>query len=101
MLSTHPIEDPLVITISDVRFQNEVDAVHAWGGAVWRVNRPAADDAIAGRSAGQSHISESGIDSLTGIDGNLDNSGDMSTLWTSLDELMLAQTDAIVPEQPE
>jgi hypothetical protein len=49
--------------ITDVRFQNEIDAVKSWGGYVWKVegNRRI-------QSQGDQHASEKAIDSTTGHD---------------------------------
>lgn len=51
--------------ISDVRFPNEADMVHSFGGKVWRIKRT-------GTAAVNSHISDTGIDSLP-IDGVIPN----------------------------
>lgn len=53
--------------ISDVRFPNEAKMVHDLGGQVWRIRRD-------GTGAVNSHISDTGIDSLT-IDGAIPNGG--------------------------
>ena len=34
------IEAPKGIVIDDLRFDNEAEAVHDWGGEVWHINRP-------------------------------------------------------------
>lgn len=51
--------------ISDVRFGNEADMVHSFGGKVWRIKRT-------GTAAVNSHVSDTGIDSLP-IDGVIPN----------------------------
>lgn len=55
--------------ISDVRFPNEAQAVHNAGGTVWRVRRD-------GTGAVNSHVSDTGIDSLV-VDGIIPNTGTM------------------------
>jgi hypothetical protein len=58
--------------ITDVRFPNEVEAVHSVGGLVYRIYRE-------GVGAVNSHVSDSGIDDLE-IDGILLNDGDLADL---------------------
>lgn len=53
---------PVVVT--DVRFQNEVDALKKLGAVIWRTNRP-------GYGPANDHISETGVDHLEGIDNKL------------------------------
>lgn len=62
---------PVVIT--DVRFQNEADAVRQAGGEVWRVHRPGASDVAAG------HASEVEQDSIV-ADLALENAGTLDDL---------------------
>ena len=59
------------VVISDVRFQNEADAIRKAGGQIWRVERP-------NIHAVNSHVSESDMDewdfdAYVHNDGNLDN----------------------------
>jgi hypothetical protein len=56
------VSGPVVIT--DVRFPNEADAVHGWGGELWRVNRLNADGSRFDNGIGLAHASEHHIDSL-------------------------------------
>lgn len=55
--------------ISDVRFPNEAEVVRSFGGKVWRIRRE-------GTGAVNSHISDTGIDSLV-VDGVIPNTGSM------------------------
>lgn len=55
------------VVLSDVRFPNEVAAIHEHGGFVIRVNRPGTEPA-------QGHISDTGIDALD-IDSEINNDG--------------------------
>lgn len=66
---------------ADLRFQNEVDAIHALGGQVWRVIRPAT--ALA---PGAAHESEA-MD-YTGVDVVITNYGTLEDLWRKVDELL-------------
>ena len=56
------------VVIPDVRFPNEVAAIHAVGGRVWRIDRPGAG--LTGEAA--AHASETGIADLT-VDGIIRN----------------------------
>lgn len=58
-LVMNQIEPNKDYVITDVRFQNEVDAIHLACGEVWRVIRPFYDNNV-----GTKHSSESKIDSL-------------------------------------
>jgi hypothetical protein len=44
--------------ITDVRFPNEAEAIHEWGGKMWRVERPTMP-----RAKGDQHISETALNS--------------------------------------
>lgn len=50
------------IIIPDVRFENEADAIHEWGGKLTRVTRPENEKALKGAAA--AHASESEIDKI-------------------------------------
>jgi hypothetical protein len=56
------------VCVPDVRFENEVDAIHAVGGRVWRIDRPGAGL----EGAAGAHASEIGIADLT-VDGIIRN----------------------------
>jgi hypothetical protein len=56
------------VVIPDVRFPNEVAAIHAVGGRVWLIARPGAGL----EGAAGAHASETGIDSLK-VDGTIRN----------------------------
>jgi hypothetical protein len=59
------------VVVDDVRFPNEVEAIRAEGGAIWRIRRP---------SCGfDGHVSESYINDLA-VDHEIDNSGDLDFL---------------------
>jgi hypothetical protein len=51
---TYPGDTPKGVVISDVRFLNEVDAIRAAGGHIWRIERPGAG--LTGAAA--QHVSE-------------------------------------------
>lgn len=50
--------------ITDVRFQNEIDAIHGWGGQVWRIEGPPRGDLC----QSDAHESEKAVDSTVRID---------------------------------
>lgn len=49
--------------ITDVRFQNEIDEIHRWGGVVWRIEGP-----YRVQDSKDSHESEKAIDSTVRVD---------------------------------
>lgn len=63
------------VVITDIRFQDEISWVHGHKGIVVRIDRPAT-------VVEDSHVSETGVDSLTDIDIIIDNSGDLAGLET-------------------
>lgn len=54
-----------VVLIADTRYQNEIDAIHSWGGKVWKIDGPQRGDAYAMNDA---HESEKVIDCTVGHD---------------------------------
>ena len=62
--------------ITDARFPNEVEAVHSWGGKVYRIERP-------GTSAVNNHISDTGVASLP-VDGVVVNDGTIESYRENL-----------------
>jgi hypothetical protein len=60
------------IVVPDVRFPNEAQAVRAWGGRVWRVERPGVADVAA-------HESETALDRYD-FDAVIDNDGTLADL---------------------
>jgi hypothetical protein len=70
----------LLIVVSDVRFQHEVDLIHELGGWVFRVTRPNAAPSL------DTHASEVMVDSLVGIDEEVINHGTLDDLETNLKE---------------
>lgn len=65
--------------ITDVRFPNEVEAIHALGGEVWWVNRE-------GHGPLNGHVSESSID-LADMDWIVDNNGSLGDLSNTVMDL--------------
>jgi hypothetical protein len=57
------IDGPVVVC--DVRFPNEADAIHGWGGELWRVVRINPDGSRYDNGIGTEHASESHVASLT------------------------------------
>lgn len=66
--------------ITDVRFQNEIDAIHSWGGEVWRVEGPKRGD-----DGSDSHESEKAIDCTVRIDRIIKND------WSDTKETIAVQ----------
>ena len=66
--------------ITNVRFPNEYDAVHAHHGQVWRVHRP-------GFEASNGHISDTALDNHT-FDAVLENNTDVAGLAQHVNEQM-------------
>lgn len=75
------IEPDKNYVITDVRFQNEVDAIHLAGGEVWRIIRPFYENNV-----GTRHISESGIGSLN-TDKVIINNGTIEDLENKVYEI--------------
>lgn len=61
------------VVVPDIRFQDELDAVKRLGGIVIRITRPGA--------AEDKHISETGVDSLTGVHEVVCNDSSITELW--------------------
>lgn len=73
-------EQPHLAVITDVRFENEAQAIHDRGGVVWRVVRPGAGLAgVEGR-----HSSEAGIPDEM-VDDEILNDGSLATLDARVD----------------
>jgi hypothetical protein len=64
------------VVFSDVRFHSEVDAVHALGGKLIRIDRP-------GRVA-EGHISETALSNFDGWDAVIQNTGTVQDLETAV-----------------
>ena len=67
--------------ITDVRFDNEAEAIHRRGGVVWRIVRPGAG---LGGAEGE-HSSEQGIDPSL-VDDEVVNDGDLSRLRAAVED---------------
>lgn len=70
--------------IPDVRYQNEVDAIHAHGGFVFRITRP---DASTGRF--ENHTSETSVDTLN-VDGEIKNDGTLDEFKRAVRSLVFS-----------
>ncbi len=73
---------PRFVVVSDVRFQNEVDAIHAAGGKVVKISGR-------GGAAGEAavHASEQ-VEQLHGVDFWIDNSSSLDSLVQAADALV-------------
>lgn len=75
--------------VSDVRFDNEAEAIRAAGGIIVRVTRPSAG--LSGENA--QHASEAGVSDHL-VDFVLDNSGDYTALFEKVDALVAILKEA-------
>jgi hypothetical protein len=78
--------DTVNLVVSDVRFQNEVDIIKQLGGKIVRITR---SDIRPGRhTTFDGHVSEQGVDLLTGIDVEVKNTDTLASLWNQIDTLV-------------
>ena len=70
------------VVVSDVRFQNEVDAIHDLGGIVIKLERPTLD------YDKDVHISELGIDLIQNYDNKVLNDGTINNLYNKIEILV-------------
>ena len=69
--------------IPDVRFISEVEGIRAWGGVIWRINRPGlVDVGIAG------HASEHELDNFIDFDDMIHNDGSLEILWARIEVIL-------------
>ena len=73
--------ESLYHVITDVRFENEAEAIHERGGVVWRIVRPGAG--LRGDDGG--HSSEAGLPDSC-VDDEVLNDGDLAVLDARLDQ---------------
>lgn len=66
--------------VADVRFPNEAEAIKAWGGVVWRVDRPGA----APKGGIEAHASEVSMDAYDGWNATLANDGTFRDLYAKV-----------------
>jgi hypothetical protein len=69
------------IVIADVRFQNEVDAIHDLGGMVIKLSRPSLDQSM----VNETHESELGVGNITNHDHVIINDGTLTDLYDKMD----------------
>ena len=79
------LNDDTKVVISDVRFQNEIDAIHELGGIVIKVERATILNDLS------NHESESGIDKLENIDHIFENNGTIDDLYKKFENLLNLQ----------
>ena len=76
--------DPTIkYTISDVRFPNEVKAIHDLGGIVIKIERPGFSN-----NENDEHESEKNIDLIKDFDELIINDGSLNDLYSKVDELV-------------
>lgn len=69
--------------IADVRFPNEVKAIHELGGIVVKIDRPGYDNT-------DQHVSEKNIDLITDYDVLIENDGTLEELYKKIDDFMMS-----------
>jgi hypothetical protein len=81
-LSACDASQRVLVIVTDVRFINEVEAIHNWGGKVWHINRPSVNQAQleAAEAGNPPHRSETELDGFDGFDAVIDNSGTLKDL---------------------
>lgn len=72
------------VVICDLRFPNEVEAIHRMGGLAIRVDRPAKLLPPATSPDEDSHLSETALDNYHGWDGVILNNGTLESLEASV-----------------
>jgi len=78
----------ICFVITDVRFQNEIDMIHAINGKIIYVIKPLYDNTILSQ-----HILESGIDNLKNIDFIVYNDSSLSQLFIKIDKIVMNLID--------
>lgn len=71
-----------IVIISDVRFQHEVELIHELGGYILRVTRPS----LCLAPTKDTHVSETSVDTLTGVDEDIVNDGNLEDLEGAIKE---------------
>ncbi len=71
------------VVVTDVRFQNEVDFIHKYGGKVIKIYRESINDI-------STHIAEKGIDDIEDYDFLIDNNGTIEDLHNNVQKIMIA-----------
>ena len=76
----------VLVVVSDVRFQNEVDWINKNGGKVYRIVRPCLD--VKDITKTDLHLSETSSDSLENVEKTIVNDTNIEFLYDSLDRIM-------------
>lgn len=77
-IAKRKMEGHELVVITDVRFQNEADAIRSWGGQVWRVNR-----------SGVGPVNNHASDALAfESDVQIENDGTLDSLFSKVDRLL-------------
>jgi hypothetical protein len=79
---------PQNVVVTDLRFQNEVDIIKALGGVVWRVTRQDGQNGHGRHTMSDTHITESGVAELQGVDANIGNDGSLEQLYNKVSQVM-------------
>lgn len=73
---------PLLVVIPDVRFPNEAEAIHSWGGKVWNIVRPHEVEE-------NPHVSETALDGWDDWDEVIYNDGTLEELEAKVRDLFV------------
>lgn len=76
------------VVVTDLRFQNEVDAIQALGGVVVRITRPQVVGMHGRHTMVDTHITEQGVASLQGVDHEIVNDSTIDHLYRQMDNLL-------------
>ena len=71
------------VVVTDVRFQNEIDFIHKYGGKVIKIYRESINDK-------STHIAENGIDDIKDYDFLINNNGTIEDLHNNIEKIMIA-----------
>lgn len=91
-LERRALADPSSVVISDMRFPNEVDAIHRLGGLAIRVDRPAELLPPATSPDEDQHLSETALDGYDGWDGVILNDGSIEQLEIAVRSIVSPST---------
>jgi len=73
------------IVVTDLRFQNEVDAIKDLGGIVVRITRP---HGTGRHTIVDTHVTEQGVATLQGVDYHVENDSTLEHMYTQIDKLL-------------
>jgi hypothetical protein len=85
LIETIASSEPCDIVVTDVRFDNEMEAIRDMGGQVILLSRHVGD----GRHRlPDHHVSETGIEQMSGFDAHMENNGDPGILFEKVENFI-------------